>query len=189
MLLTLVHRPLANTKEFNFLSKHPRPTNPNRFFEIRIYSRNTTQTGNKKTDTKSIYFRRKKKRGLSTGERSLDLELDLISYFWNFVSIPPTMRNNARDGERGKRQVRSLECLRIAKKIGRLLSLDAWLGIAALIVPPLFEWRKKEGREKKKIYIREIARGDYSIKSGVIRSKNRGETKITISNWSTHNRE
>ena len=90
------------------------------------------------------------------------------------------MRNNARDEERGKRQVRSLECLQIAKKIGRLLSLDARLGIAALIVPPLFEWRKEEGVEKKNI--REIARGDYSIKSGVIRSRNRGETKITTSN-------
>lgn len=48
---------------------------------------------------------------------------------------------------------------------------------------------KGGGKREKKIYIREIARGDYSIKSGVIRSKNRGETKITISNWSTHNRE
>lgn len=47
----------------------------------------------------------------------------------------------------------------------------------ALIVPPLFEWRKERGVEKKNI--REIARGDYSIKSGVIRSKNQGETKIT----------
>ena len=37
------------------------------------------------------------------------------------------------------------------------------------------------GGEKKK-NIREIARGDYSIKSGVIRSRNRGETKITTSN-------
>lgn len=52
--------------------------------------------------------------------------------------------------------------------------------IAALIVPPLFEWKKKRKN------IREIARGDYSIKSGVIRSRNRGETKITTSNWPTH---
>lgn len=40
---------------------------------------------------------------------------------------------------------------------------------------------KGGGRWKKK-NICEIARGDYSIKSGVIRSRNRGETKITTSN-------
>lgn len=82
------------------------------------------------------------------------------------------MRNNARDEERGKRQVRSLECLQIAKKIGRLLSLDARLGIAALIVPPLFEWRKEEGVEKKKYprdssgWLLDKIRGDSIEKSG-----------------------
>lgn len=173
-LSSLVYRPLANRSQRNSIFSQSIPGPPiliDFSKSVSICSRNSTQ---KKTDAKSIYFRRKKKGGLSTVERSLDLELDLISYFWNFVSNPlsSTMRNNARDEERGKRQVRSLECLQIAKKIGRLLSLDARLGIAALIVPPLFEWRKEEGVEKKKYprdssgWLLDKIRGDSIEKSG-----------------------
>lgn len=175
-LSSLVYRPLANRSQRNSIFSQSIPGPPiliDFSKSVSICSRNSTQK--KKTDAKSIYFRRKKKGGLSTVERSLDLELDLISYFWNFVSNPlsSTMRNNARDEERGKRQVRSLECLQIAKKIGRLLSLDARLGIAALIVPPLFEWRKEGEGGKKKKYLRDSSgwlldkiRGDSIEKSG-----------------------
>lgn len=175
-LLSLVYRPLANRSQRNSIFSQSIPGPPiliDFSKSVSICSRNSTQK--KKTDAKSIYFRRKKKGGLSTVERSLDLELDLISYFWNFVSNPlsSTMRNNARDEERGKRQVRSLECLQIAKKIGRLLSLDARLGIAALIVPPLFEWRKEGEVGEKKKYPRDSSgwlldkiRGDSIEKSG-----------------------
>lgn len=80
------------------------------------------------------------------------------------------MQYNARDEERGKRQVRSLECLQIAKKIGRLLSFDAWLGMRWLCLRSSSGerregWKKKYPRDSSGWLLNKI-RGDSIEKSG-----------------------
>lgn len=92
-LLTLVYvciyiyRPLASRSQRNSIFSRSIPTDPNRFFEIHVRPHaKYLQSGDKNGRGSRFIFVEGGKKGLSTVERSLDLELDLISYFWNFVS-------------------------------------------------------------------------------------------------------
>lgn len=128
-LLTLVYvyiyRSLAKKSQRNSIFSRSIPTDPNRFFEIHVRSRaKYLQSGNKNGRGSRFIFVGEKKRAFH-GWTIIRSRIGLNLVFLK-LRFPPTVRNNAR--ERGKRQVRSLECLQMAKKIGRLLSLDARRG-------------------------------------------------------------
>lgn len=112
------------TKEFNFLSKHPHRS-WSIFRNPRTSTREILAKRGQKRTWKPIYFRGGREKRAFHGWTIIRSRIGLNLVFLK-LRFPPTVRNNAR--ERGKRQVRSLECLQMAKKIGRLLSLDARRG-------------------------------------------------------------